>query len=281
MAGISSDVREAKFDAGAVEINYAEGPGNGAPILLIHGIGGTWQDFLDVYELIRDRWHVYAVDLRGHGKSGHTDSGYDFTDYPRDVVSFVSGVIARPTVIWGHSLGAITTMGVAAEIPDLVSAAILEDPPMMIMGSPAMSPFRERFVRIQELMLEQPADDEVIAVLREIGPGQPEEAYQRRLLAIRSNDPAIYNRVVEGRRRPDWDPESTLAAITSPTLLMQADPDFGAAVLDEHAETAMKILPNAEHVKFPGVGHGIHATVTRETVDAMERFVRERASAGA
>ncbi len=281
MAGISSDVREAKFDAGAVEINYAEGPGNGAPILLIHGIGGAWQDFLDVYELIRDRWHVYAVDLRGHGKSGHTDSGYDFTDYPRDVVSFVSGVIAGPTVIWGHSLGAITTMGVAAEIPDLVSAAILEDPPMMIMGSPAMSPFRERFVRIHELMLEQPADDEVIAVLREIGPGQPEEAYQRRLLAVRSNDPAIYNRVVEGRRSPDWDPESTLAAITSPTLLMQADPDFGAAVLDEHAETAMKILPNAQHVKFPGVGHGIHATVTQETVDVMELFVRERASAGA
>ena len=281
MTAINSDLKEAKFDAGEVEINYAEGPGNGPPILLIHGIGGMWQNFLDVYELIHDRWHVFAVDLRGHGKSGHSDTGYDFTDYPRDIVAFVSQVISKPTVIWGHSLGAITTMTVAAEIPELVSAAILEDPPMMIVDSPAMSPFRERFIQIHRLMVEQPPDDEVMAVLREIGPGQAEEAYQRRLSSIRNSDPAIYNRVVEGRVGPGWDPEAILAAITSPTLLMQADPDVGAALLDEHAETAMKILPNAEHVKFPGVGHGIHATVTRETVDVMELFVRERVSAGA
>ena len=134
---------------------------------------------------------------------------------------------------------------------------------------------------ILQAFCEQPPDDEVLAVLREIGPGQPEEAHQRRLLAIRSNDPAIYNRVVEGKRGPDWDPEAVLAAIASPTLLMQADPDFGAALLDEHAEKAMRILTNAEHVKFPGVGHGIHSTVTQETVDVMERFVRERGPAGA
>jgi pimeloyl-ACP methyl ester carboxylesterase len=280
MAGIESELKEAGFDAGEVGINYAEGPDNGPPILLIHGIGGMWQHFLDVYELIHDRWHVYAVDLRGHGKSGHTDTGYDFTDYPRDIVAFVSQVISKPTVIWGHSLGAITAMGVAVEIPDLVSAAILEDPPMMIVGSPAMSPFRDRFIRTHELMLEQPPDDEVLAVLREIGPGQPEEAYRRRLMAVRSSDPAIYIRVVEGRPSPDWDPEATLAAISSPTLLMQADPEAGAAVLDEHAERAMGILQDAEHVKFPGVGHGIHATVTQETVDLMERFVRERTPAG-
>ena len=62
---------------------------------------------------------------------------------------------------------------------------------------------------------------------------------------------------------------------------MQADPDFGAAVLDEHAKKAMGILTNAEHVKFPGVGHGIHSAVAQETVDVMERFVRERAPGAA
>ena len=217
MAGIESELKEARFDAGEVEINYAEGPDNGPPILLIHGIGGMWQNFLDVYDLIHDRWHVFAIDLRGHGKSGHTDAGYDFTDYPSDVALFVSEVIAQPTVIWGHSLGAITTMGVAGKIPDLVSAAILEDPPMMIVDSPAMSSFRDRFIRTHELMLEQPPDDELVAILRELQPGGPEELYQRRLLAVRSNDPAIYDRVIEGKRGPGWDPEATLAAITSPT----------------------------------------------------------------
>ena len=203
MAGIEGELKEANFDAGAVEINYAEGPGNGPPILLIHGIGGTWQNFLDVYELIRDRWHVYAVDLRGHGKSGHTDTGYDFTDYPRDIVAFVSQVISEPTVIWGHSLGAITTMGVAGKIPDLVSAAILEDPPMMIHNDSSHRPAVDRFRRIHEIMLAQPPDDDLLSILRDLDPERPEEHYQRRMMAIRSKDPAIYNRAVEGELGPD------------------------------------------------------------------------------
>lgn len=281
MTEIKNEIKEATFNAGQVVLNYAEGPNNGPPILLIHGIGGMWQNFLDVYELIHDRWHVYAVDLRGHGKSGHTDAGYDFTDYPRDVIAFVSQVISTPTVVWGHSLGAITAMGVAAEIPELVAAAILEDPPMMIMGSSAMSPFRENFIRMHGLILDQPSDEEALSILREIGPGQSDAILQRRLQGIRANDAAIYSRVVEGRTSPDWDPEAVLGRITSPTLLMQADPDVGAAVLDEHAEKAMGILSNAEHVKFPGVGHGIHSTVTQETVDLMERFVRERVGGAA
>ncbi|MCH7733772.1 MAG: alpha/beta hydrolase [Chloroflexi bacterium] len=281
MAGIESELKEARFDAGEVEINYAEGPDNGPPILLIHGIGGMWQNFLDVYDLIHDRWHVFAIDLRGHGKSGHTDAGYDFTDYPSDVVPFISEEITQPTVIWGHSLGAITAMGVAAKIPDLVSAAILEDPPMMIQGESSHRTAVERFRRIHEIMLAQPPDDELLSILRDMDPDRPEEHYQSRMMAIRSNDPAIYYRVVEGSAGPGWDPEAVLARVTSPTLLMQADPDFGAAVLDQHAEKAMGILSNAEHVKFPGVGHSIHAAVTQETVDVMERFVRERATARA
>ena len=277
MAGSESELREARFDAGEVEINYAEGPDNGPPILLIHGIGSMWQNFLDVYELIHDRWHVYAVDLRGHGKSGHTTTGYDFTDYPRDVVALVQEIIGVPTVIWGHSLGAIATMGVAVEIPKLIPAAILEDPPMMIEGSPAMSQFRPNFLRTHDLIVQQPPDDDILDVLREIGPGDTEEGYQRRLQAIRSNDPTIYNRIVEGRGSPKWDPEAVLSAMTPPTLLMQADPEVGAAVQDEHAEKAVELLKNAEHVKFPGVGHGFHAAVPQQTVDLMERFVSERA----
>jgi len=277
MTDIERDFKEAIFDAGEVEINFAEGPDNGPPVLLIHGIGGFWHQFLSVCELIYDRWHVYAVDLRGHGKSGHTTTGYDFTDYPRDVVALVQEILGAPPVIWRTSLGAPTTLGVAVEIPDLVSAAILEDPPMMIEASPATSQLRPNFLRTHDLIVQQPPDDEVLAVLREIGPGDTEEGYQRRLQAIRRNDPAIYDRIVEGRGSPKWDPEAVLSAMTPPTLLMQADPEVGAAVQDEHAETAMGLLRNAQLEKFPGVGHGIHAAVPQQTVDLVERFVSERA----
>ena len=67
--------------------------------------------------------------------------------------------------------------------------------------------------------------------------------------------------------------DSILSAIKAPTLLMQADPEVGAAVLDEHALRAMKLLSNARHIKYEGIGHGIHAALPEKTVADMEAFV--------
>ena len=62
---------ERRFDTGEVVLNYAKGPNNGPPILLIHGITSNWRNFLPIMPSITMRWHVYAIDLRGHGKSEH------------------------------------------------------------------------------------------------------------------------------------------------------------------------------------------------------------------
>jgi pimeloyl-ACP methyl ester carboxylesterase len=39
---------EKSFDTGEAVLNYAEGPDNGPPILLIHGITGNWRGFLPI-----------------------------------------------------------------------------------------------------------------------------------------------------------------------------------------------------------------------------------------
>ena len=61
---------ERTFDAGDVSLNYAEGPPAGPPLVLLHGSSLRWQHFLPVIPLLGWRWHLYALDLRGHGRSG-------------------------------------------------------------------------------------------------------------------------------------------------------------------------------------------------------------------
>ena len=63
-------LNEKIFKTGTVEINYAEGPPSGPPLVLLHGLPGRWQEFSAVISILSQRFHIYALDGRGQGKSG-------------------------------------------------------------------------------------------------------------------------------------------------------------------------------------------------------------------
>ena len=121
---------ERSFGTGTLTINYAEGSTNGAPFVVLHGIPIRWQGMSGLITPLEDRWHMYACDLRGHGKSGRAPS-YRAMDYFPDTAAFIKHRIASPTVLLGHSGGAMAALGAAAQIPDLTRALVLLDPPFI------------------------------------------------------------------------------------------------------------------------------------------------------
>ena len=108
-----------------------EGPEGATPVVFVHGIIGarsTWHDI--AADLAADH-RTYCIDLRGHG--GSTKGGpYDIEHYTDDLVAFLKGVIAEPAVLVGHSLGGVVSAETIMRRPDLVSRALLEDPPMFL-----------------------------------------------------------------------------------------------------------------------------------------------------
>src|SRR5438093_1285361 len=94
---------ERTFDAGTVSINYAEEPGSGPLLLLLHGVTSRWQNFLNVMPVLTQRWHVVAADLRGHGRSGRVDGRYGLMEYAADVIALLRHLGDGPAVLIGHS----------------------------------------------------------------------------------------------------------------------------------------------------------------------------------
>ncbi len=119
---------ESLLSAGSFWLNAASNAGNGPRIVFFHGLGRRWQDFSPLFSSLSTQWSLTAIDHRGHGKSDRAMS-YLVTDYVADGIALVKSIGTEPVILLGHSLGGLVSLGIAANAPELVRAAILIDPP--------------------------------------------------------------------------------------------------------------------------------------------------------
>lgn len=104
-------------------------PDSRPALVLLHGGSGRWQL---PERLIRDlskHWHVFAPDLRGHGKSGRVAWGYRLRDQAGDIAAFLQQV-SGPAFLYGHSLGGIVALMTAGIYPQNVRAVLVGDSPL-------------------------------------------------------------------------------------------------------------------------------------------------------
>lgn len=121
---------EKRFFTGEVEINYAEGPRSGAPLVLLPGQTMPWQSYTRVLPALARHFHVFALDVRGHGRSGWTPGAYTLAAMARDVTALLREVVQRPAILSGNSSGGVIAVGAAAACPELVRGLVPEDPPL-------------------------------------------------------------------------------------------------------------------------------------------------------
>ncbi|MFO0946358.1 MAG: alpha/beta hydrolase [Planctomycetota bacterium] len=280
-------LREQIFRAGEIDLNYAEGPPSGPPLVLLHGVTRCWQDFLTVIPTLAYRWQVFALDFRGHGRSGRGNGNYLVLDYARDVVRFLRERLDEPAVVFGHSLGGLVTAAVAAEAPERVRATILEDPPFRSMGKTiGQTYYREMFRAFQELAGSGLAIDELVNGLAEIAIQPPRSADRVRLADIRDPaslrfsakglsqmDPDVLTPVIDGRWLEGYDLEQILRSIACPSLLLQGNFNLGGALSDNDAELAAAWIRRCTFIRIREVGHLIHSLHTEATLRFVTAFL--------
>jgi pimeloyl-ACP methyl ester carboxylesterase len=134
--------------ATGITLNAEVRPGDDdSPVICLHGI---WDDGKYFAELALagafDGQKMYLFDLRGHGESDKPEVGYGLNNYADDIIAFITERRLDNVVLVGHSLGALTSLLVAAEMPDRIRAIVLEDPPL-----PLRSESAETFATLVDL----------------------------------------------------------------------------------------------------------------------------------
>lgn len=251
---------ERTFDAGSATLNYADSQSDGPPLVLLHGLSYRWQSWLAVMPALSLRWHLYAPDLRGFGRSSRVPGAYRAVDYARDVVAFLREVVGQPAALVGHSLGAIVAIAVAAEAPDLVRALVLEEPPLGIFLDQSMRETRvfEPYRRMRDLAVERPSLDETVARLGKAMPDVDAVELRSRAISLLQRDPEALTFVLEDRAKEGLDLDRRLASVECPVLLVQGNEAMGGALDDARARWALSRLRRATHVYLPNAGHFIH-----------------------
>ena len=111
------------FFSQRLRLHYVDYGRDDAPLLvLVHGGRDHARNWDFVAERLRDRYHVIAPDLRGHGDSAWAyGSQYSMPDFLLDLHQLLRHLDAPPAVLVGHSLGGAVALQYAGVYPERVS----------------------------------------------------------------------------------------------------------------------------------------------------------------
>lgn len=268
-------MKEWSFDTGALHLNLAEGPQNGRPLLMLHGVTMWWQDFLPVLPHLSQNTHVFAFDSRGCGKSDRAGGLYRVRDYADDIIAYLnSGWYSEPVDLLGHSLGAHIALMVANAVPDRVRSVILEDLPVRTAdGRLVGRPHQPLFPVWIDIMKDDPPFDELVKRLAKAMPDDPPTKHRYRAKSLQSLDMDVLSVYVDGDIFNGYDPEALLAGLNCPALLVHADPTIFARLEPPEAKRAVALAPDACAVMIEGAGHNVHGDRPVQYCRTVQEFL--------
>jgi pimeloyl-ACP methyl ester carboxylesterase len=114
-----------------VALYYEEAGAGDPPIVLVHGWTCDHTYFAPQFEHFAGKHRVVSVDLRGHGQSDKPQQDYTMAAFSDDIAWLCDQLGVRQPVIIGHSMGGVIALDVAARFPELPSAVVLSDAPVL------------------------------------------------------------------------------------------------------------------------------------------------------
>jgi len=257
-----------------LQLHYLEWGTRGSPdLLLVHGWTGLGETWTAVAEALADRYHIVAPDLRGHGRSDKPATDYLLRDFARDIVQLVERAGLRRPAYVGHSWGGNIGTMLAAEYPDAISCAFLEDPVYWKMIDAFVTSLPRGLARLDRPEAEIRAEA------------------QARGLDAAATDAEVYRhhhfsrdaltRLLTDNRDWAFRCEDALRRIAVPTLVLVGDiaaPGLGGYMQPEELAYYRTIAsPHTNFRLWPDVGHLMHDARPAQFIAELTTFLEPHA----
>jgi pimeloyl-ACP methyl ester carboxylesterase len=264
------------------------------PLIIVHGLRDHSHSFDDLARGLLDRFHVLALDLRGHGDS-ETTPYYGFGHFILDLHNLVRALRLEGPVLVGHSMGGEIVANYAGCFPERPSKLVIVEglgPPPPRMEEEVRWTV-DGFARIDRALAGYPGLKDLDAAyrrLRERNPRLPEQkARELALLGTRARedgtlewkfDAMLSTLAVDGAFHLEY-VMALWRRIAVPALLVHGEEsgEFwrgkpGAIYLEpEDLERRLSCFRDGRLVEIPGAGHMVHFDRPRELVRAIREFL--------
>jgi esterase len=263
-----------------LQLHYLDwGNPAGAPLVCVHGYTGSADAFNGFARHFRERFHIIALDVRGHGESQWSpDGAYTYRDQAGDLAAFVDRLGLGQFILLGTSMGGIIAMTYAMEHGQRLRALVLNDiGPGIEQGSQRITAMvggrPDEFASLEDAMAYRREMSPIVAARNVADQRELALGVLRQLSGGKwgwKMDPAyIRQRVERGAPvRPNLWP--TLAQLACPTLVVWGtDSDV---LSQAQARRMVETLPKGELLPIPGVGHA-PSLVEPSSLAGLDRFL--------
>ena len=295
---IAHEFPEQLVELGEVQMNYARVGDKSSPaLLLIPGQTESWWGYEAAMPRLAEHFEVFAVDLRGQGRSTRTPGRYTLDNMGNDLVRFIDVVIERATYVSGLSSGGVLAAWLSAYAkPGQIIAALYEDPPLFASElRPAMGPgIRQCIGPIFDLWSTYLGDQWSIGAWDAMRAGAPERlpewmkgipVPEEPPQNLKEYDPEWGRSFWTGTVAASCDHERMLRKVKVPVLLThhlritnEATGFLFGAMSDQQAQRVQDLLRAAavsvSYRSFPDVGHSMHGDKPDLYVETLLDWVK-------
>ena len=281
------------FFSQRLRLHYVDWGNEGAPpLVLVHGGRDHCRNWDWVAQRLRDRYHVIAPDLRGHGDSAWAvGGGYDMSAYIYDLAQLIHQRSDRPVTLISHSLGAGIALNYCGIFPEKVEKIVAIEglgPSPAVMAEQARRAIDERLrswiVDRRENSGRNPRRyaslEDAVARMAEENPHlSAEQARHLTVYGALQNEDGTYSWKFDNFIRGGGigglshaDQHQLWRNITCPVLLFRGMESWAS---DPVEDGRIENFANARLVNVEGAGHWVHHDKLEVFMEAVEAFLAE------
>jgi esterase len=249
---------------------HFEAVGEGPPLIILHGLLGSADNWRSMSRRLGAHCKVFAVDLRNHGRSPHSDT-FDYDVMTADLREFMEQQALRRVMLLGHSMGGKVAMQFAIDYSEQVDRLVIVD-----IAPKPYEPFQRYILealRSLDLTRYKSFADVDAALAAEVSSESLRQFLLKNL--VRDHDGHLRWKVDLEAIDRNYDklargvvPERSF---DKPTLFIRGG--RSNYIGDDDVPLIRQIFPQAEIATLPEAGHWVHIDAPKEFFQTVVNFL--------